>query len=194
MSTGARAAATVFPPATTMAQEAAPPAQRTPAAAPEPICLADFKQLAKAKMPAMAWEYVNAGASDELTVRWNKEAYPRIRLKPHVLVDVSKLDTRVTLFGEEHVGSEVDPSGGRAGHRARCRRGWRRHGAQFLFEYQPRRCGCGGKGSIVVSALRADGPRLHSRSGVTRRSWGMPGALPPGRHSDLRRAQPRNPG
>ena len=53
-------------------------------------------------MPAMAWEYVNAGASDELTVRWNKEAYPRIRLKPHVLVDVSKLDTRVTLFGEEH--------------------------------------------------------------------------------------------
>jgi len=53
-------------------------------------------------MPAMAWEYVNAGAGDELTVRWNKEAYPRIRLKPHVLVDVSKLDTRVTLFGEEH--------------------------------------------------------------------------------------------
>jgi 4-hydroxymandelate oxidase len=50
----------------------------------------------------MAWEYVTAGAGDELTVRWNKEAYQRIRLKPRVLVDVTKLDTRVTLFGQEH--------------------------------------------------------------------------------------------
>src|SRR5258705_3659541 len=53
-------------------------------------------------MPTMGWEYVNGGAGDELTVRWNKEAYQRIRLKPRVLVDVSKLDTRVTLFGQQH--------------------------------------------------------------------------------------------
>jgi 4-hydroxymandelate oxidase len=71
-------------------------------AGPEPICLADFEPLAKAKMSAMGWEYVTAGAGDELTVRWNKEAYQRIRLKPRVLVDVSKLDTRVTLFEQEH--------------------------------------------------------------------------------------------
>ena len=68
----------------------------------EPICLADFEPLARAKMSPMAWEYVTAGAGDELTVRWNKEAYQRIRLKPRVLVDVTKLDTRVTLFGQEH--------------------------------------------------------------------------------------------
>jgi 4-hydroxymandelate oxidase len=53
-------------------------------------------------MSAMGWEYISAGAGDELTVRWNKEAYQRIRLRPRVLVDVSKLDTRVTLFGQEH--------------------------------------------------------------------------------------------
>jgi 4-hydroxymandelate oxidase len=53
-------------------------------------------------MSAMSWEFVNAGAGDEITVRWNKEAYQRIRLKPHVLVDGTKLDTRVTLFGQEH--------------------------------------------------------------------------------------------
>ena len=64
--------------------------------------MADFELLAKAKMPAMAWEYVTAGAGDEITVRWNQEAYQQIRLKPRVLVDVSKLDTRVTLFGDEH--------------------------------------------------------------------------------------------
>ena len=67
----------------------------------EPVCLTDFEPLAKAKMQSMAWEYVNAGAGDEITVRWNKEAYQRIRLKPHVLVDVSHLDTHVSLFGQE---------------------------------------------------------------------------------------------
>jgi 4-hydroxymandelate oxidase len=101
-SAGALAAATIFPSATTMAQDSRPPAQPLSAAGAEPICLADFEPLAKAKMSTMAWEYVTAGAGDELTVRWNKEAYQRIRLKPRVLVDVSKLDTRVTLFGQEH--------------------------------------------------------------------------------------------
>lgn len=49
----------------------------------------------------MAWEYINGGAADELTLRWNEEAYGRIRLCPRNLVDVSALDTRVTLFGRE---------------------------------------------------------------------------------------------
>lgn len=102
VSAGALAAVSVFPPAKTMAQDSNPPSQAISEAGPEPICLADFEPLAKAKMSAMAWEYVTAGAGDELTVQWNKEAYQRIRLKPRVLVDVSKLDTRVTLFGQEH--------------------------------------------------------------------------------------------
>ncbi len=102
VSSGALAAVSVFPLPRTMAQDSNPPSQAMAAAGPEPICLADFEPLAKAKMSAMGWEYVTAGAGDELTVRWNKEAYQRIRLRPHVLVDVSKLDTRVTLFGQEH--------------------------------------------------------------------------------------------
>ena len=65
------------------------------------ICLADFEPLARAKLSATGWEYLRAGAGDEITVRWNEEAYRRIRLKPRILVDVSKLDTRVNLFGEE---------------------------------------------------------------------------------------------
>ncbi|MEO7029246.1 MAG: alpha-hydroxy acid oxidase [Acidobacteriaceae bacterium] len=67
----------------------------------EPVCLTDFEPLAKAKMPPRVWEFLTAGAGDELTLRWNREAYERIRLKPRVLVDVSRLDTRVTLFGQE---------------------------------------------------------------------------------------------
>src|ERR1700683_3742433 len=68
----------------------------------ECICIADFEPLAKANMATQRWEYVCAGAGDEITARWNEEAYRRIRLKPRILVDVSKLDTRVTLFGQEH--------------------------------------------------------------------------------------------
>ena len=42
------------------------------------------------------------GASaDEITMRWNHEAYEQIRLKPRILVDVSKVDTRIRLFGRE---------------------------------------------------------------------------------------------
>lgn len=52
-------------------------------------------------MQPSSWEFLTAGAADELTLRWNREAYERLRLKPHVLIDVSHLDTRVTLFGQE---------------------------------------------------------------------------------------------
>lgn len=75
--------------------------KRGPADVPEPVCLTDFEPLAKARMSPMAWEYVNSAAADEITVKWNREAFNRIRLKPRVLVDVSQLDTRVTLFGQE---------------------------------------------------------------------------------------------
>ncbi len=41
------------------------------------------------------------GAADEITLRWNREAWQQIRLRPRVLVDVSQLDTRINLFGQE---------------------------------------------------------------------------------------------
>jgi len=103
VSAGALASVSVFPVATAAAQDSNPPSKAVSApGTEEPICLADFEPLAKAKMSAMSWEYITAGAGDELTVRWNKEAYQRIRLRPRILVDASKLDTRVTLFGQEH--------------------------------------------------------------------------------------------
>ncbi len=68
---------------------------------PELSCLTDFEAAAKSRVSHMAWEFFNGAAADEITMRWNLEAYQRIRLKPRVLVDVSKLDTRVNLFGQE---------------------------------------------------------------------------------------------
>ncbi|MSU69747.1 MAG: alpha-hydroxy-acid oxidizing protein [Opitutaceae bacterium] len=66
-----------------------------------PVDVADYERLAPAHMSAMAWDYLSGGAEDELTLRWNHEAYGHIRLRPRNLVDVSQLDTRVTLFGRE---------------------------------------------------------------------------------------------
>jgi len=75
-------------------------AQHTIAAADDPLAsISDFAQAARGRMSAMAWEYVSGGAGDEQTLAWNTSAYADIRLRSRVLVDVSKLDTSVQLFG-----------------------------------------------------------------------------------------------
>jgi len=65
------------------------------------LSLYDFEAAAHTKVSHGAWERISGGAADEITLRWNHEAYDHIRLKPKILIDVSKLDTRVTLFGQE---------------------------------------------------------------------------------------------
>jgi 4-hydroxymandelate oxidase len=65
------------------------------------LSLFDFENDAHARVSHGAWERISGGAADEITLRWNREAYDHIRLKPRILVDVSKLDTRVNLFGQE---------------------------------------------------------------------------------------------
>ncbi|HKQ93666.1 MAG TPA: alpha-hydroxy-acid oxidizing protein, partial [Blastocatellia bacterium] len=73
------------------------PAPQSPVA----VSLSDFEGLARERVPRMAYEYISGGAADEITLRWNRESFDRIRLRPKILVDVSNLDTRVTLFGQE---------------------------------------------------------------------------------------------
>lgn len=67
----------------------------------EAVSLSDFESLARQRLSSEVYAYISGGAADEITVRWNREALDRIRLRPHVLVDVSQVDTRVTLFGQQ---------------------------------------------------------------------------------------------
>ena len=67
----------------------------------EAVSLSDFETLARERVPRMAFEYISGGAADEITLRWNREALDRLRLRPRILVDVSKLDTRLKLLGQE---------------------------------------------------------------------------------------------
>ena len=61
--------------------------------------LADVEAAALPRMSEMAREYLVGGAGDEITLRANLAAYDAIRLKPRVMRDVSRLDTRATLLG-----------------------------------------------------------------------------------------------
>jgi 4-hydroxymandelate oxidase len=67
----------------------------------EILSLPEFEEVARQSMTPMAYAYVASGAAEEHTVRWNREALDRIRLRPRVLRDVTSVDTRVTLLGRE---------------------------------------------------------------------------------------------
>jgi 4-hydroxymandelate oxidase len=65
------------------------------------VSLRDFEREASQLMTRTAWEFINSGAGDEHTVKWNEEAFVRLRLRQRALVDVSTLDTRVRVLGRE---------------------------------------------------------------------------------------------
>src|SRR5262245_3373634 len=65
------------------------------------VALSDFERLARQRIEHTAWEYIESGAADEITLRWNREAFERIRLSPHVLHDVGHLDTSVEILGQK---------------------------------------------------------------------------------------------
>jgi 4-hydroxymandelate oxidase len=65
------------------------------------INLMDFKRIARQHIDPKSFAFVTGGAGDEITLAENRMSYDRIRLRPRVLVDVSNLDTKVSLFGEE---------------------------------------------------------------------------------------------
>ena len=65
------------------------------------ISLTDLEDIAHRRMSHMAWEYVEGGAADGISLRWNREAYDRLRLDPRVLRDVGAVDTRLSVLGLE---------------------------------------------------------------------------------------------
>jgi 4-hydroxymandelate oxidase len=67
---------------------------------PGVVTLEDFEALARQRVDAKTFEILRGGAADELTIRSNRDAFNRIRLRPRVLVDVSNVVTSLTLFGQ----------------------------------------------------------------------------------------------
>ena len=61
--------------------------------------VADLRRIAKRRLPAGVFDYIDGGAEDELTLTENVEAYRRIGFHPRVLRDVSRIDTSSTVLG-----------------------------------------------------------------------------------------------
>jgi isopentenyl diphosphate isomerase/L-lactate dehydrogenase-like FMN-dependent dehydrogenase len=59
----------------------------------------DAERLAEQALTPEAWSYIVGGAGDERTLRWNREAFSRFRLRYRVLVDVSSVSTETTVLG-----------------------------------------------------------------------------------------------
>ena len=64
-----------------------------------PINISDYEALAQTRLEKPVWDYYYGGSNDEVTLRANREAFERIRLRPRFLVDVGTIDTRTTVLG-----------------------------------------------------------------------------------------------
>ena len=60
----------------------------------------DFAKLAKAKLDPLAWDYLDEGSDDEVSLRDSRSAFEHLIIRPHFLLhDVASIDTSVSLFG-----------------------------------------------------------------------------------------------
>lgn len=66
------------------------------------LSLHDYEAVAKEILPKPLFAYVSGAVEDEQSVTENRAAFRQYSFKPNVLVDVSKVDTSVTLFGKKY--------------------------------------------------------------------------------------------
>jgi isopentenyl diphosphate isomerase/L-lactate dehydrogenase-like FMN-dependent dehydrogenase len=63
------------------------------------LSVMDFEPLAHKALPPAHWGYLSGGVDDDLTVRMNREAFAHYQLRARRLVDVSKTDLKINVFG-----------------------------------------------------------------------------------------------
>jgi 4-hydroxymandelate oxidase len=64
----------------------------------KPINVHEYEALAQSRLDANTWGYYYGGSDDEVTLRANRTAFERIRLRPRVLVDVSTCDLHTSVL------------------------------------------------------------------------------------------------
>jgi (S)-mandelate dehydrogenase len=65
------------------------------------LTIEDLRQIARRRTPNFAFEYVEGGAEDEVTLRRNRTVFEDIALVPRTLVDVSSRRLGIQLFGRD---------------------------------------------------------------------------------------------
>ncbi len=65
-----------------------------------PINLHEVEDVAKTRINRMAFDYIAAGAADDLTLKANREAFGRFWLRRRVMIPTTTVDTSVELLGQ----------------------------------------------------------------------------------------------
>ena len=60
---------------------------------------AQFRKLAKQRLPSPIFHYIDGAADDEVTYRRNTKAYEHCDLVPNVLSGVEEVDLSTTVMG-----------------------------------------------------------------------------------------------
>lgn len=66
------------------------------------INVEDMHQLAKKRLPKIAFDFIEGGVEDEHGLDRNESAYRQHNLVPRYMVDVSNINQKTTLFGREY--------------------------------------------------------------------------------------------
>ena len=79
-----------------------------------PVNVMEFASIAKSRLDPLAWDYLDGGTEDEVTLRYNREAFNDFVIRPRMLVDVHKIDLSLELFGTKlDYPILLDPAGGK---------------------------------------------------------------------------------
>nr|CAD7418106.1 unnamed protein product [Timema poppensis] len=65
------------------------------------VSVDDYERHALRVLPMSAADFYRCGAGDEFTLRLNSLAFKRLRIRPRVMVDVSRRDCSVTVLGSK---------------------------------------------------------------------------------------------
>lgn len=68
---------------------------------PTTVSIADLRRKARRRLPRMAFDYIDGGAEDEITMRANERAYDDVLFRPKSAVVVPEVDIRTTVLGHE---------------------------------------------------------------------------------------------
>ena len=67
----------------------------------KPVTVNDFRNTAKRRLPKFVFDFVDGGAGDETTMQANRDAFDKVTIYPHHMVDVSVRSIDTKVLGEQ---------------------------------------------------------------------------------------------
>lgn len=72
-----------------------------PVSSPHAINISDLRRIAKRRLPAVVFDYLDGGAEGEVTLRENCRVFDDVTFRPHHAVAFPSCDLRTTVLGRE---------------------------------------------------------------------------------------------